>query len=336
MPQQQGTYRLSEIEPEAPAAPAAGSGRFRLADVVEEPLTLERRAPGASALDVGHHPDTIGEHPHAKFGRAVVGAVLDPENLPAVGGVLGGIVGSAVPGAGTVLGGTAGATLFGGLGAAARAMSRSASGRPEPTGEELGLDIVKSGAKEGAAQLIGSGLAKAAGPVGRALYGKALAPSKALTAAHPDLVQTGIREGLNVTPKGAVQAANAVRAEVAENVFRTPRMTALEGVEQAISEATKRPGTLRRVVTSAGVGAIPGLLANPMAAAGTGLATAVATSPRVMGRAGIILGRTGDSAAAQRLAGLAGIGVKELLEALDAGPTDAAGRPVDAGNTIVP
>jgi hypothetical protein len=425
-------------------------------DREDEPTDADMRQIATAADDWQAPP----MHPHARVGQAVLDAgraALDPENLPVIGGVLGGIVGSAIPGAGTVIGGSLGATLGGGLGAAGRAMSRSTAGAPEPTAGELATDIGAAGAREGVTAAIGGGLVKGAGAVGRGLYRRALGPSRAVLEEFPDVVETGIRHGFNVTPKGAAraEAAGMASGRAAREVVRSSpaaaqgvrlktdevltgldrlraaasksptankgiaqidafadevrashpqgfnaeglldlkqgadkagraahraadvggnmdagaiaemnkaiadrargvlneqipgirpinaRTQSLMGVRTAIDEATARPSQLTpRVLASLGAGGSAGLLTNPIAGAGAAALTAAATSPRVLGRTGIVLGRTGDSAAAQRLASISAQAYRDQLLALlsqdDAGPLDNAGQPIAGASSVRP
>jgi hypothetical protein len=205
----------------------------------EAPLTLERQPAGTPSAIAdnggwsgwgGHAPGVLRDDPRARAGRFAI------DNLPAIAAG-----GAALATGGASIPATVGiAALAGGAGSAARHGLQRVEGRGTPmTAEELGLDVVKEGALQGGMQALGAGIAKAGGavmrPIGRALYGKALAPSKAVLSEFPDVVETGVREGFNVTPKGAAAAEAAGKASAG---------TARELVKQS---AVNRPGLRLKV-----------------------------------------------------------------------------------------
>lgn len=123
--------------------------------------------------------------------------------LPAIGGTVGGMLGTAAGPAGTIGGGALGA----GAGEAARQLINRATGNEAPD-TSLGAagNILAQGAMSGAAEGVGIGArvgAKAAGPW---LMQKAVKPTQALLEEYrttgPQLVQTLLDEGVNITQGG--------------------------------------------------------------------------------------------------------------------------------------
>jgi hypothetical protein len=198
----------------------------------EAPLTRERPAPGGAPAPrggegwEGHAPGTIPEHPLATLGKPFQAAgqwALDPENLPTLGGMAGGLVGTAIPipgvgtTAGVLAGGALGAGLGGFLGAGGRALAREAEGATAPTAGELAADMGGQAALQGGSQAVGGALMKGVGVAGRGLMNVALRPGSKLALEFPNLARTAIREGVNVSPAGlekAVGLRNAYSAEV--------------------------------------------------------------------------------------------------------------------------
>lgn len=375
----------------------------------EAPLTLERPGPAPkmpglieTAISTIGRTTGLGGLPGGELGELASRAV-QPKNIATTGAVVGGAVGGPV-----------GAAAGGAGGRALQSMAEQVESGNVPTFEDLigGTGkALKEGATQGAVQAAGAGLAKSGGavlrPIGRALYSKALAPSKAIVQEFPDVVETGIREGFNVTPKGAAAAeraaiesgqaaratvqaspaaqsgvrlktgavldgldplrqsarslpeanvaqeaidafeanvlkshpkgftaeelldfkqaadrtgraahkaaqvgnlqagpaaemnkavADRARAVLNENVPGVrdinARTRSLMGVERALDDAMTRPHMLR-FLSSIGVGGV-GTVANPLAGVPAAAATYAATSPRVLGRAGIMLGRAGQ------------------------------------------
>jgi hypothetical protein len=178
----------------------------------EQPLTLERGQPST----------TMNEHPHAKFGRLV------KDNLPTIGGVVGGLAAapftggmSAIPALALAAGGAA---LGGAAGSVGRAGLNSALDVPDNvnSGGELLSDAAWEGAIQGGSQALGGALSKGVGlglkKGGEALYGLALRPEMgALAAKFPGvtrqgLAQTGIQSAVPVTEAGAARATGLVSA----------------------------------------------------------------------------------------------------------------------------
>jgi hypothetical protein len=126
-----------------------------------------------------------------------------------------------------------------------------------PSAADVG-DAAVEGAVQGGAQAAGAGLAKVAGPAGRWLYAKGLAPGKTLQRDFPvdELVDTAIREGINITGKGAKQAAAARNAsaatarEIVENAAATGRQDLVRAAE--VAGAFKAPREALRGAKSIG------------------------------------------------------------------------------------
>jgi len=357
----------------------------------EAPLTLERRPAGEKSATERMAFDTALSDDALPTDRAFI------RRAPQVGAIVGGVMS----------GGLAAPVALAASGALARRQAEQ--GLHVPTADDAG-DAITEGAIAGAFQLAPQVLLKGATALGHGLYGRALGPSKALRSEHPDVIETGIREGFNVTPKGAAaaEAAGKASAHAARDVVATSpaatmgvrlktgdvlkgldplrtaarkgpqankaiadidefardvatshprgfgpvdlldfkqvadkagraahkaaqvgnlqagpvaemnkavadraravlaqhipsvkpinaRTQSLMGVERGIDEALQQPQGASRFLGSLGVGALSNL---PAAAA-----TFAATSPRVLGRAGIMLGRTGQSPVLQRTAG---------------------------------
>lgn len=124
--------------------------------------------------------------------------------LPTAGGMAGGIVGGvggtvAGMGVGGVPGAVGGATLGGTAGEAAKELINRARGVSAPASAgDAALSMAKEGGIQGASELAGAGLARAATGVGRALMDNAVRPTMTLAREFPDVIDTIIKERLPV------------------------------------------------------------------------------------------------------------------------------------------
>lgn len=124
---------------------------------------------------------------------------LDPlDDLPTAGA----LVGSFATG-GALLPALA-ATMGGGM--AGKATQHVARGE-----SPLNADVLTEGAKQGAYELGGRGVAAAARGIGKGLYNVALGPSKALTRDFGDIAEAGIEAGAIPGTKRAVASVDAAR-----------------------------------------------------------------------------------------------------------------------------
>lgn len=163
---------------------------------------------------------------------AMLGRERALDSAPAIGGAVGGLT-AGIPGA--AVGGAAGS-----------AFARLVRGQSlDPTA------IATDAAIEGGGQAAGLGLARAANVAGRGLYRLALAPSKKLLQSFPDVVETGIREGVNVTPRGAAQAealrqaaareARGLVTQASSPAVRIPTRELLRGVDDLAVKSAAEP-----------------------------------------------------------------------------------------------
>ena len=144
------------------------------------------------------------EHPHARVARLV------GENLPAIGGLLGGMAGSV--GGPIVAAGTAG------LGGAAGRLAQRAIGAQ---GLDV-KDVATEGAKQGAIEAVGGAAGKMLGAGARRLYQGLARPSKALRAEHPDAVRTALEARAPISQGGIrkIDARMGESAQQADDVIR--------------------------------------------------------------------------------------------------------------------
>jgi hypothetical protein len=136
------------------------------------------------------------EHPHARLAR-VVG-----ENLPAVGGAIGGMLGAV--GGPVVAAGTAGLG-----GAAGRLAQRAVAGDVNDVGE-MATDAAVEGGKQGAIESVGGGLGRGVNFLGKRLYRGLAKPSKALREQYPDAIDTLVDEGATLTHRGLGKVEGAL------------------------------------------------------------------------------------------------------------------------------
>lgn len=182
MPQQK-VYEFTDpqtgvtIEVEGPAPPPEAVIRQMFAEAAKQrPVTAEE----PSVMD-----STI-----TKVGRA----------LPTIGGMAGGLIGSA--------GGPAVAAGVSALGGAAGRLGQraieSAQGYDIPAGTALAIDAAGAGAMQGAAEVVGAGTARALSSMGRGVYRGYLKPplTERMIPRGEQMVTTAIREGLPVTEAG--------------------------------------------------------------------------------------------------------------------------------------
>jgi hypothetical protein len=175
---------------------------------VAPPVYLDEQGnpAGASAAPTPH----MGAH--ARVGRMVI------DNLPSVGGMLGGLAGAAggpVVAAGTAaLGGAAGR-----LGQRAISGLQRRSDAVSDLGEMAG-DAAKAGAKEGAITAVGGAVGAGLAGGARRLYQGLAKPSKALRQEFPDLIPTALKERIPLTQGGArkIEGLVARSADQADNV----------------------------------------------------------------------------------------------------------------------
>jgi hypothetical protein len=130
------------------------------------------------------------EHPHARVARLV------GENLPAIGGAIGGAVGAI--GGPVVSAGTA--ALGGAAGRLGQRVVEGIRGRvPE---SNMVADAAKSGAIQGGVQAVGGVVGKGLSSGARRLYQGLAKPSKAIRAEHPDAIQTLLEARAPITGGG--------------------------------------------------------------------------------------------------------------------------------------
>lgn len=127
------------------------------------------------------------------------------EALPTAGAMAGGFAGSAIGPAGSV----AGAGVGGALGTGAQSLFR---GETPDVGQMATRGVIDAGA-----QVAGGVAAKGLALAGRGLYkgGVALLP-RTLKEAHPKIAETGLREGIALTKRGAAKAGEAVKASAGQ------------------------------------------------------------------------------------------------------------------------
>jgi hypothetical protein len=145
----------------------------------EAPLTRERRAPGApSAMDAGHHPDSLARE---RFGKRIPGMqelLAEPDVLPTDAAFL-----KRAPEVGAAAGMALGGPFGAGVGAAGGSLIKGQfdRGMHVPTGGDVG-DAALQGGKNLVLGGAGRTLARGAGVVGPALTKHAPAISKGASA----------------------------------------------------------------------------------------------------------------------------------------------------------
>lgn len=158
------------------------------------------------------------------------------EALPAVGGIVGSLVGSpglvtGPPGLATT---AAGAALGGAGGEAIRQLARGAIGATTPTtAGGVALEMAKEGAIQGGAQAAGGLLGKGLAAGGTRLMQSAVKPPLKMAKDVPRIVQTLLKEGINVSPRGVEnldRLLSAKNAEIAEAVANAPGLIPKERV----------------------------------------------------------------------------------------------------------
>lgn len=172
-------------------------------------------------------PATISSPPTGIAGfkakvNTAVGKAADvvKENLPIIGGTVGGLAGATVGPAGAV----AGATLGGAAGRSAQQLIELPEGKRQPSSKAAAIDIGKSGAEQGLYELGGLGVSKIASkimPISRgarlSYAGGASQGEAALNALAPDfdktLAATGSRAPRTVKEFGDVVQATNTRLE---------------------------------------------------------------------------------------------------------------------------
>jgi hypothetical protein len=232
MPQQK-VYEFTDpdsgmtIEVEGPSPPSEAVVRMMFATARKQPPP----------------PDSpsVMESTASRIGRTVTNA------LPTVGGMAGGFVGSA--------GGPAVAAGLSALGGAAGRLAQravqGAQGYDVPQGADLALDAAEQGAMQGAAEVVGTGAAKALSGAGRAVYRGYLKPplSERMLPKAEQTVTTAIREGLPVTESGkdaGQKIIGELKAEVDALLQGSNRMIDLKTVANRIRAHARskyyRPG----------------------------------------------------------------------------------------------
>ena len=195
--------------------------------------------------------ETIGAAPW--YAKPVLGgpSVLQGlEVLPSAGGLIGGMIGGA---GGTVMGtpvsgvpaAVAGASLLGGLGEATKQGIRRLIGASVPvTSADAAKAIGKEAAIQGASELGGRGLAKAAETLGRGMVENSVRPTMTLQGEFPNVMQTIVKERLPVGkgylggPSGAAQAEQRL-AEESLKVRKLLQAATLDGKTFETSKITK-------------------------------------------------------------------------------------------------
>lgn len=172
------------------------------------------------------------EHPHARVARMV------GENLPAVGGAIGGVLGAA--------GGPAVAAGLAGLGGAGGRLLQRAIGAE---GMDV-QDVAQEGAMQGGIQAVGGLAGKAMGAIGSRLYRGLAKPSKALQAEHPDAVDTALNARALITGGGgrklgnlmsqSAQQADDMIAQAAPNVRNVRSRELVSEFGNTVKELRKR------------------------------------------------------------------------------------------------
>lgn len=200
------------------------------AEAAELPLTRERQAPGTpAALSAGHHPENArgladerarADEQVSPFSLALADVAqgagrFSNEHLPEIAATIAGLATApaSVPAALTAAGYAA---LAGGGAVPVRHAIRRAAGEGDPkTAEELGLEVLTEGAKQGGAQLAGglvtrgaSAALRGAAPMltkgAERIAGKALGVSDALARKSPgvNIPLEAARVGARVSPQG--------------------------------------------------------------------------------------------------------------------------------------
>ena len=146
------------------------------------------------------------EHPHARVARLV------GENLPAIGGAIGGLLGAA--GGPGVAAGTA--ALGGAAGRAGQHVIGGLQKRPVPQGTDLAADLGTAGATQGAVQLVGGAMGGALAKGARRMYQGLAKPSKALRQEFPDVIDTAVKERIPLTQRGAQKVEQKLGASSAK------------------------------------------------------------------------------------------------------------------------
>lgn len=181
------------------------------------------------------------EHPHARIARMV------GDNLPAIGGAVGGALGAI--GGPIVAAGTA--ALGGAAGRLGQRVVQGLQRRPGAvtgTGEML-ADAGREGAIQGGIQAAGGMLGKGASAVGGRVYSGLLKASKNLRAQHPDLVQTlmnarapitqgGLRKVEGLLGRSSQQADDLVNAHANAAPVRASEIVG--GFGKTVGELRKR------------------------------------------------------------------------------------------------
>jgi hypothetical protein len=149
-------------------------------------------------------------------GTSALQALVDL--LPMLGGTAGGMLGGAGGtvfglGVGGVPGAIGGAAVGGAGGEAARELLNRVTGHGAPaTSGDAAANIAGQAALQGGSELIGAGLTKSVGAVGKAMYRGYLKPSLRGTAIDKarDIVETGLREALPITQVGEERATRLI------------------------------------------------------------------------------------------------------------------------------
>jgi hypothetical protein len=173
------------------------------------------------------------EHPHAKVAR------LLKENLPAVGGLIGGAVGAA---GGPVV--AAGAAGLGGAGG--RLLQRSIAGdvRDLP---EMALDAAQSGATQAALEGVGGIAGRGLAAGGSRLYRGLLKPAKALRQEFPNVVGTLMKIRAPISDRGVARVTTALErsSQQADDLIAAAAPTAAPiQASEIIPEMRETIGTL--------------------------------------------------------------------------------------------
>lgn len=191
--------------------------------------------------------------------------------LPAAGGAVGGLVGGALGlpegGIGAIPGAIGGAAFGGAEGAAVAGMINHAIGNtPNLTNAGAAKDVATQAAIQGGSEAVGAGLGAVAKPVAQHLMQSAVKPAYALmsNAARksevPRVVQTLLKEGVNVTP-GGVRKVNdlltATNDQIASIIKNSNGVVYPEAVASRVDDVEGR--LVRQVAPLADLGAARGV-----------------------------------------------------------------------------
>lgn len=218
------------------------------------------QTPDPSAATREQVLSTIGRYgaipnvPAGAPGEAMGRALSHPEQWPTLAAGVAAGVAAPFTGGTSLLVPAAAAAGGGGVGSIAKNAAEYFLGSKRNTSAaDVAKDVAKDAAIQGGLQLAGGALAKGSGALGSALYRRALGPSKPLITEFPDVVETGIEQGTNVTKAGLAKAteARAASAAAADNIVaqspaaqagvKIPTSTLTRGLDPLRAEVAARP-----------------------------------------------------------------------------------------------